>query len=119
MINGFVLDIVNENNEEVSISLFTNGEIPTGVTITARNSNYDYNSLFLMSINEGFIGGGISTDDKSISQVTIFKNGTPSTYEFCKILDGMEIIIDGLTNYITFVVPPKSKSLFQLIPHFK
>jgi hypothetical protein len=119
MINGFVLDIVNENNEEVSISLFNNGEIQTGLTITARNSKYDYNSLFLMSINEGFIGCGISTDDKSISQVTIFKNGTPSTYEFCKILDGMEIIIDGLTNYITFLVRPKSKSLFQLIPHFK
>jgi hypothetical protein len=119
MLNGFVLDVINENNEEVSISLFNNGEIQTGLTITARNSNYDYNSLFLMSINEVFIGGGISTDDESISQVTIFKNGTPITYEFCKILDGKEIIIDGLTNYLTFVVPPKSKSLFQLIPYFK
>ena len=119
MINGFVLDITNENKEAISISLFTGSEIPKGVTISIKNSNDDYNALLSMSMNEGFIGGGISTDDERISQVNIFKNGSPSSYEFHKIIDNLEIIIDGISNYITIVIPPTSKSLFQLMPFLK
>lgn len=119
MINGFVLDIINENTEEISVSLFTNKEIPSGVTISTKNSNYNYKSLLLMSINEGFMGGGISTDDERVCQVTIYKNSNPISYDFYKILDDKEIIIDGLANYITLVMPPSSKTLIQLIPYFK
>lgn len=119
MINGFELDIINENTEEASVSLFTNKEIPSGVSIIARNADYDYKALYVMSITEGFMGRGISTDDDRICHVTIIKNDNSSTYEFHKILDNMEIIIDGLNNYITLTIPPSSKSLFQLIPFFK
>jgi hypothetical protein len=119
MINGFVLDIINENTEEISVSLFTDKEIPSGVTISTKNSNYNYKSLLLMSINEGFMGGGISTDDERVCQVTIYKNSNPISYDFYKTLDDKEIIIDGLTNYITLVIPPSSKILIQLIPYFK
>jgi hypothetical protein len=119
MKNGFVLDIINENTEEISVSLFTNKEIPSGVSIMYKNSNYDYKSLFLMSINEGFMGAGISTDDERICHVTIYKNSNPTSYKFYKILDNKEIIIDGTTNYITLVIPPSSKTLIQLIPAFK
>lgn len=119
MINGFVLDITNENTEEISISLFTDKEIPSGVTISTKNSNYDYKSLYLMSVNKGFIGGGLSTDNERISQVIIFKNSDPISYEFHKILDEVEIIIDGLTNYFTIVIPPSSKSIVQLMPYLK
>ena len=72
-----------------------------------------------MSINEGFMGSGISTDDDRIYKVTIYKNNNPTNYEFHKILDNKEIIIDGLSNYITLVIPPSSKILIQLIPVFK
>lgn len=119
MINGFVLDIINENTEEITVSLFTNKAIPTGVSITAKNSNYNYNSLLLMSINEGFMGGGISTDDERICQVTVFKNNISCNHEFHKILDNMEIILDGRKNYIILTIPPSSKSLVQLMPFFK
>jgi hypothetical protein len=119
MINGFVLDIINENTEDITVLLFTNKEIPSGVTITAKNTNYDYSSLFLMSIKEGFMGGGISTDNEHISRVTIFKNNNPCSYEFHKIIDNLEIIIDGQNNYIAIEISPSSKSLVQLIPTFK
>jgi hypothetical protein len=116
MINGFLLDIVNENKDEVHVSLFQNQQLPIGVSINAKNSSYDYKSLLLMSINEGFIGSGISIDDDHNHKVTICKNGNTQSYEFYKILYNKEIIIDGLANYITLVIRPSSNLSIQLIP---
>jgi hypothetical protein len=119
MINGFVIDVFNETNEPVSVSLFKDMTFPAGVTVKAIHSDYDYKSLSLLAINEGFIGSGISTDDDRICQVTVFKNSLHQIFEFNKIFDNTEIIIDGLANYISFVIPPFSKSIIQLLPTFK
>jgi hypothetical protein len=103
---------------EVTVSLFTEKEIPSGVVIKAKNSTYDYHSLFLMSINEGFMGSGVSIDDDRICQITIYEDGKPTICDVKKIFDNKEIIIDGLTNYITIIIPPSSGILFQLMPSF-
>ncbi len=118
MINGFVLEVVNENTTEVIVTLFKNASLPNGVRIHSRNSQYDYNSLFQMSIDEGFMGSGISTDDERISRITIYKDSNPTSFEFNKILDNLEIIIDGQTNYISLVIPPSSDTIIQLMPLF-
>lgn len=116
MINGFLIDIVNENNEDVTLSFFTNQKIPNGVSVTVKNLDFDYNSLLSMAINTGFIGNGICTDDNRIFQAAIYKNGTPIFYEFSKVLNDTEIMIDGLSNYFALTIPPSSKTLVQLLP---
>ncbi len=119
MINGFVLEITNEKKEDVLVSLFNNELITAGVTIRAKNSNYDYKSLYIMAINEGFSGSGIMTDDDRICRINIYKDSIPTSFEFYKILGDQKIIIDGLFNYITLIIPQSSKLLLQLIPGFK
>lgn len=119
MINGIVIDVFNETNESVSFSLFKDLTLPAGVAIKAIHSDYDYRSPSFLAINEGFIGGGISTDNDGICQVTVFKDNIPQIFKFNKILDNTEINIDGLANYITHVAPPFYKSIIQLFPTFK
>lgn len=115
MINGITIEIENQNNKEVSIELFKNN-IPDGVSIKSINSDFDYSSLSLMALNEGFQGSGISTDNDDIKSVTIYSNHIPSVYPFRNILDNQEIIIDGVANYISIVIPADSKTILQLLP---
>jgi hypothetical protein len=119
MINGFVIDVFNETNEPVSVSLYKDMTLPAGLTIKAIHSDYDYKSLSFLAVNEEFIGSGISTDDDRICKVTFFKDSIPQSLVFNKILDNTEINIDGLANYVTLVIPPFSKSIIQLLPTFK
>ncbi|MBU3714207.1 MAG: hypothetical protein FGM46_04585 [Ferruginibacter sp.] len=116
MINGFVIDIINENPEAIFLPLFTDKGLPGGVTITAKHSGYDYNALFLMAMTEGFTGSGISTDDERIGQVTIYEAGKPNNYEFYKLLENRKIRIDGVSCYVTLIIPPSSEITAQLMP---
>lgn len=116
MINRFLIEVDNENNEDVTLSFFTNEKIPNVVGVTLKNSDFDYNSLLLMAINTGFIGNGICTDDNRVFQAAIYKDGTPIFYEFSKVLNDTEIMIDGVSNYFTLTIPSSSKTLVQLMP---
>ena len=90
--------------------------IPDGVSIIPINSKYDYSALSLMALNEGFKGSGILIDNDDIESVTIYSNNIPTIYSFRKFLDNQEIIIDGLANYISIVIPATSKTILQLMP---
>lgn len=119
MINGFVVEIINENKKSVSVSLFKSDGIPAGVTIHTKGTDYDYNAMHLLSINKGFKGSGLSVDDERISGVTIYKESNPKSYPFHKIMDNHEIMIDGVSNYLSILIPASSHILFQLLPTFK
>lgn len=115
MINGFLIEITNENNEEQLIHLFKD-TLPGEVSIKSINSNYDYPTLSLMALNQAFEGSGIVTDIGGTCSITIHTNGISTTHQFSKSLDNQEIIIDGKTNYLSIFTPPKSKSIVQLVP---
>ena len=118
MPSGFFLEISNTNNTEVSIPFFREEPLPAGITIRARNTDYDYEALLNIAQKDGFTGSGIITDDERVSQLTIYKNHQPTPYQFSKILDNLDITIDGAGNYITLNFPPESTTLVQLMPTF-
>jgi len=118
MRNGLLLEISNTNNAEVTIPFFREDALPSGLTIFARNTDYNYTALLSIAQTEGFTGSGIITDDERVSLLTIYRNHQPTHYEFSKILDGLEIIIDGKGNYISLNFPPMSTTLVQLMPRF-
>ena len=115
MINGVIIEIENQNNKDVTVEIFK-PNIPDGVSIKSINSNYEYASLTLMALNEGFKGSGILTDNEDIERVTIYSNDIPTIHSFRKILENQEIIIDGIANYISIVIPATSKTILQLKP---
>jgi len=118
MINGFLLEISNANNAEVTLPFFKDGPLPSGIDIHVTNSDYQYADLISMAQAEGFTGSGIITDDERVSLLTIYMNHQPTQYHFSKILDNLEITIDGAGNYISLVFPPESTTLVQLMPRF-
>jgi hypothetical protein len=118
MPNGFLLEISNNNNTEVTVPFFREESLKAGITIHARNTDYNYAALLSMAKKEGFTGSGIVTDDERVSLLTIYRNHQPTQYLFSKILDGLEIFIDGKDNYISLNFPPMSYTLVQLMPVF-
>jgi hypothetical protein len=118
MPSGFLLEISNSNNAEVIVHFFREDPLPSGIDIHVRNSDYQYADILSMAQAEGFTGSGIVTDDERMSQLTIYKNYQPTQYHFSKILDDLDITIDGTGNYISLVFPPESTTLVQLMPVF-
>ena len=118
MPNSFLLEISNTNKAEVSIPFFREEPLQSGIDIHVRNSDYQYADLLSMAQTDGFTGSGIITDDERVSLLTIYKNNQPTQYHFSKILDNLNITIDGAGNYISLVFPPMSTVLVQLMPRF-
>jgi hypothetical protein len=118
MPNGFLLEIINDNNSEVTIPFFSLDPLPSGITIHTRNTDYTYAALLSIAQTDGFTGSGIITDDERVSLLTIFRNHQSTQYQFSKILDGLEIFIDGKDNYVSMNFPPMSTTLVQLMPRF-
>jgi len=118
MSNSFLLEITNDNNTEVTISFFKDEQLPLGTAVHYRNTNHHYESLLAIAQSEGFAGSGIVTDDERVSLLTIYKNHQPTQHYFSKILDNLEITLDGKNNYISLVFPPDSTTLVQLMPYF-
>jgi hypothetical protein len=118
MLSGFLLEISNYNNNEVAVSFFREEPLPSGIDIRVRNTDYNYASLLAMAQTDGFTASGIIADEERVSLLTIYKNHQPTAYQFSKILDGLDITIDGAGNYISLVFPPESTTLVQLMPRF-
>ena len=72
MPSGFLLEISNTNNAEVIEHFFREDPLPSGITIRARNTAYDYASFLTMAQTVGFTGSGTITDD-GVSIASIFK----------------------------------------------
>ena len=118
MTNSFLIEISNTNKAEVSIPFFREEHLPSGLTIRARNTDYDYEDLLSIAQKNGFTGSGIITDDERVSLLTIYRNHQPTPYQFSKVLDNLDITIDGAGNYISLVFPPMSTTLVQLMPRY-
>ena len=117
MITGFIVDIHNETGIEYEIPMFLNFPLPDGLTIMPPNSNYDYQSLHLMAKSQGFKGSGFKTT--FTTKVKIFNKNQIQEIEIENFHTDTKIVIDGFENYISIVIPPFAKGLFQLMPYFE
>ena len=114
MINGFVLDINNENGIEFEIPLFRDFNLPDGVSIKIINSNYTYDSLVLMAKSKNFIGGGFQSD--LIKNVKLITRQSVLEFDSNVLSLDKKIILDGFENYLSILVPPNNSGFFQLFP---
>jgi hypothetical protein len=114
MINGFVLDIENTTREDVSIPLFKEKQLPEGVSIRSIRGEYDYESLVLMAKNENFMGCGFQSD--FITKIQVISPEVIYDLDSRVVASDNKIILDGLDQYLSIVVPANSMGFFQLFP---
>ena len=117
MINGFIVEIKNTLAIEQTVLLFKEGGMPKGITVLSKGTTYDYDSLLSLSKREGFKGSGIITDDFEVNQLTIFTENNATQHHFSKIHEE-SIFLDGITKYISLVIPSCKTVLIQLAPLF-
>lgn len=115
MINGFVIEIQNTTKQKRLVTLFQNKELPEGITIRARNTEYDYTALLSMAKTKGFVGSGINIDQKL--EFTLNNGATTETY-VTKLLTDKEIEVDGFLKFIAVDIPSDTNVIFQLMPVF-
>ena len=116
MINGFVIEIKNISTHKHTVRLFSDDDLPEGVTIVTRNPKFDYKALRSFALTDGFIGGGVSSDN--VLDFTIHNGGKSESFT-TKFLPEKEIVIDGDSKYIAVNIPSDTLLLFQLLPSFK
>ena len=117
MLNGFVLEINNENGFDCEVPLFLDFELPAGVNIKTNSAEFYFKNLVFLAQSEKFSGSGFQSD--IIKKVIfVFPKGErplipslPSKEE--------KIIIDGFENYLNIVIPARSFGMFQLLPFLK
>ncbi|MFY7943372.1 MAG: hypothetical protein ACOVNZ_02275 [Crocinitomicaceae bacterium] len=117
MLNGFVLDIHNENEFECEIPLFRDFKLPDGLTIKTSNSCYSYDSLVLMAKKEKFLGRGFQSD--IIQKAILISPKGATSLNSTAFSINQEIIIDGLEHYLSIIIPPNSFGVFQLFPYLE
>lgn len=116
MINGFTLEITNQSSDIEKITLFKQGEENINVKTKVINSDYNYDSLALMAISNGFKGSGLQSEFGFIEKATIYTPNGFKKIEVQSIWNDENILIDGISNYIIIEVPPLSNGIFQLMP---
>ena len=117
MLNGFVLEINNENGFDCEVPLFLDYELPAGVIIKTSSAEFSYKNLVLMAQCEKFSGSGFQSDIiKKVVLVSPKGEKALNTPSFSK---KQEIILDGFENYLNIVIPARSFGMFQLLPFLK
>lgn len=112
--NGFVLEINNENGFECEIPLFRDFELPIGLSIKTSIGNYSYDSLVLMAKNDQFLGSGYQSD--IVQKVQLISPNGAITLNSTVSSKDPQIIIDGFGNYLSITIPPNSFGFFQMFP---
>ena len=113
MINGFVIEIKNISTHKHTVRLFSDDDLPEGVTIVTRNPKFDYKALRSFAMTDGFIGSGVSSDEVLVFTI---QNGGKSASFITKFLTDKKIVIDGDSKCIAVSVPPGAVLMFQLLP---
>ena len=117
MINGFVVDIINNTNEQKEICLFKEGGIPEDVLVhVINNPALDLNYLLNIARTKGFMGSGLQVDTDLIDHLIIHDEENVETIGFKRILHPKEIKLNGVSKYICLSIPPQVPVLVQLLP---
>jgi hypothetical protein len=120
MINGFVVNIINNTNEQKEICLFKEGGITEDVLVHVfNNPALDYNSLLNIARTKGFMGNGLQSDYNTINSITIHKEHNTKVVYFNNLpfITDLDLTINGFSNYISLWVPPSTTMYLQLMPN--
>jgi hypothetical protein len=116
MINGFIIEIINSDESDKEITLFTDQGLTESIEIRGVNSDYEYANLSLMAKTKGFVGCGISTNYENELQVRYINGLEEETISIDSILTNKRINLNGTSNYLILTAPASSTFVFQLLP---
>jgi hypothetical protein len=114
MLNGFVLEINNENGFECEVPLFLDYELPAGVIIKTNSGEFSFKNLVFMAQSEKFSGSGFQSD--IIKKVVLISPNGEKALNTPTFSKKQEIILDGMESYLNITIPAKSVGIFQLLP---
>ena len=118
MINGFTIEVHNNNGQEKELCLFKEGGLPAEVLVNVVNSSVDYNFLLNIARDKGFFGSGIMVNNDQIKFVTVYDGEVVETVEFDKLIVEKQVVMNGVDKYISIVIPAGNEVpvLVQLLP---
>ena len=116
MNRGFTIELINNNNAEREINLFTNEGLPDDVTVNVINTQNNYDILLNIALGEGFIGSGLMINSELVNCITIHDDSKLEIVSFEKMLIEKKILINGTSNFISLTVPPSSHLVLALLP---
>jgi len=116
MNKGFTIELINNNNAEREINLFTQDGLVEGVTAKVINSEIDYYFLLNIALGEGFTGSGLMINSDLVNSITIHDGSKLETISFEKMLIEKKILINGTSKFISLTVPPSTHLVLQLLP---
>ena len=116
MNKGFTIELINSNNAEREINLFTKEGLPDDVRVNVINTNNNYDFLLNIAIGEGFMGGGLMINSDLVNSITIHDGSKLEIIFFEKMLIEKKISFNGTSNFISLTVPPYTHLVLQLLP---
>jgi hypothetical protein len=116
MNRGFNIELINNNNAEREINLFTNYALPDHVTVNVINTKNNYDFLLNIALGEGFMGSGLMINSDLVNSITIHDGSKLEIISFEKMLIEKKIFINGTSNFISLTVPPYTHLVLQLLP---
>ena len=104
MINGFVVDIINNTNEQKEICLFKEGGIPEDVLVhVINNPALDLNYLLNIARIKGFMGSGLQVDTDLIDHLVIHDEENVETIGFKNVYNETNLDCGCLTHEKYFI----------------
>jgi hypothetical protein len=116
MNRGFTIELINNNNVEREINLFTKDGLPDGVTVNVISTKNNYDFLLNIALGEGFKGSGLMINSDLVNCITIHDGSKLEIISFKKMLIEKKILINGTSKFISLTVPPYTHLVLQLLP---
>jgi hypothetical protein len=112
--NGFIVNIINENDVFQEIKLFSS-ELPKGVIVQTLDKSYDFDSLKISVSNKSFKGNSLTTNIDATLKICVVNMGTELDILLNGRYEGSEIVIDENNNFIKVYCPPNSNFYLRLL----
>lgn len=114
MENGFIVNIINENDVFQEIKLFSS-ELPKGVIVQTLDKGYDFDSLKISVRDKSCKGNSLTTNFDETLKICIINMGKELDILLNGRYEGPEIVIDGNNNFIKVYCPPNSTFYIRLL----
>jgi hypothetical protein len=112
--NGFIVNIINENDFFQEIKLFSS-ELPTGIVVQTLDQTYNFDSLKILFNKNSCKGNSLTTNFDETLRICIVNMGKELDILLNRRYEGPELVIDGNNNFIKVYCPPNSNFYIRLL----
>jgi hypothetical protein len=113
MENGFIVNIINQNDVFKEIQLFSS-ELPKGVIVETLDKGYDFHSLQEKAKLESFKGNVLTTNIQEPLKCCIINMDKEQDILLNGRYEGSEMLMDGYINFIKVYCPANANFYIRL-----